>query len=87
MIKVKYNLIRADRAKELTTIEYPKRLYLDYMRELNESIVKHSEDKGYSGMIYFAPEDIIADKVYKELEDAGYVVEKIREKEIRISWN
>lgn len=87
MSDIKFNLIKAKKAKHLSQHEYPINLYLDYMRELNEKIVKFSEEKGYTNIINIAPSHLIKDRVYQELRDAGYNIELLDNgREINISW-
>ena len=88
MIGSKFNLIKASEAKEIVKNEYPKKIYLDYMRTLNNLIYKYSEQKGWTSMLHIAPLDIISDKVYRELKAAGYKIELFNDgKELKISWD
>lgn len=88
MIDAKFNIVKAERAKDITHKEHPKKLYIDYMRALNDKIITCSEERGWTSMLHIAPSDIIADKVYKELEEAGYKVELHGEGQgIEVSWD
>lgn len=89
MTDVKYNLISANKAKELVKTEYPRNVYLEYMRELNSRITYASEKLGERGVLVKAPQDIVKQRIIDELVDLGYIVAEINESlssSLRISW-
>lgn len=76
MIDSKYNLITAIKARNLLENKYPENLYLLYMKDINDKIKKSSERLGENSIKVTAPSYIIKDKVYRELKEAGYIIEE-----------
>lgn len=75
----KYNLIKATNARKIVKNEHVEYLYLEYMRKLNERIIKTAKEDGFYEVLAIAPRYEIEQRVIKELNDAGYVVEKIED--------
>lgn len=89
MTDLKYNLLTANKAKELVKTEYPRNVYLEYMRELNSRITYASEKLGNTCILAKAPLSIVKERIINELIEAGYTVEEVDEKfssSLRISW-
>lgn len=75
---MKYNLIKADEARELMENEHYKFIYLDYMRKIDKRITYAAKEQGVNGILAIAPVDLIKEKVITELTEAGYKVKEMK---------
>lgn len=75
---MKYNLIKADEARELMEDEHYKFVYLNYMKKIDERITCAAKEQGVNGVLALAPVDLIKEKVITELTEAGYKVKEMK---------
>lgn len=87
---LKYNLIKAEKAKELVNKEYFEYVYIQYMKKLNEAIIEVAKLKGGYNLLFELPPLVARGKIIEEIKDAGYTVEYndlLEEHYLEISWS
>lgn len=87
---LKYNLIKAETAKELANKQYCEYVYTEYMKKLNKAIIEVAKLKGGYNLLFELPPLVARGRIIEEIKDAGYTVEYnalLGEHYLEISWS